>query len=462
MTEAPTIGPGNGYELFEELESWDFFGAEDKETSNVFGCDFDSLRETTNSLWMSSPFRWRPFSDPFSFLASTSLSGAGDPCFHLDCRLDRALALGRFAALYAETVLIRDPFERVLHDDDSRKLRLDFANTLFVLRLLRPAIQAGIVAFAPTDFPFCEDDQRVFRQVELEVRNRVLAACKLLLDDVVQNLDVRVCGSAESSYLSIDGIEKYVPHASIDLVPTGSTQLWVPGLVPTNAQVRDAVQTWILDPSVIDLQYQHIINWLYNARYLTDRPIDTDLLCLLDERPRAAHRPHLGARMSHALPFVDGLDAETLLKLRKEEGEAFRAYRDRVRSLVEDTTLSQREFQESFRDLVEPELNKIDHSVAAVKKMVKASIREKLVFGTGMVTIGLAAGAVTPEVGAVISALGGAKFGSDLLTSLNALLREPEVACRNDFYFLWKARNHAAHQGRPTSETNRRPKRGRK
>jgi uncharacterized protein (DUF433 family) len=261
VTERPTIGPGDGVELYEELESWEFFPRpEDAEDDNpgVRECDFESLQEVAERLWMSSPFRWRPFDDPFSFLASSSLSGAGDPCFGLGCRLDRARALSRFAALYANTVLIRDPFEDVLHEEDSDKLRLDFAHTLFVLQLLRPAIEAGVVTFAPTDFSLCPDGLKLFRKVEDEVRRRVFEACSALLDEVVRKLDVRVLDKPDYSYLSIGGTDMYVPHPGIDLVPIDREARWQSGRVPTEEEVRDAVQTWVLDPSVIDLQYRHM------------------------------------------------------------------------------------------------------------------------------------------------------------------------------------------------------------
>src|SRR5690606_11599909 len=135
------------------------------------------------------------------------------------------------------------------------------------------------------------------------------------------------------------GTERYLPHSAIDLVPIDGRKRWSSGDVPTDEQFRDAVQTWVLDPAAADLQYRHLLNWLFNVRYLTDRPVDADLLYLLDEGPRAAHRPYLGARVDHTLPFIDGLDTKTILKLRSEEGEAFEVYRDRVRTLVEDTTL---------------------------------------------------------------------------------------------------------------------------
>lgn len=128
MTELPEIGPGNGYALFEEIDSLEIWPKDQDqvESSWISDCEFDVLRKAADALCMASPFRWRPVRNPFSFLANSSLSGAANPCFHPLCRLARAKALGRFAALYADTVLIRDPFEGVLHVEDSDMLRLDF------------------------------------------------------------------------------------------------------------------------------------------------------------------------------------------------------------------------------------------------------------------------------------------------------------------------------------------------
>ena len=441
MTDIPEIGPGNGCSLFEEIDSLGLWHEKkvNGESPWISECDFDSFQNVADALCMVSPFILRPVKNPFSFLASSSLSGAGNPCFDPHCCFARAKALGRFAALYADTVLIRDPFGDILHERDSAKLRLEFALKLGVLDLLRPEIEAGVVLFAPTHFPLCEDGIKKFNQVEDAIEERVLSANEQIINHLIEHLEVKVEGTDKYNYLSIRGTENFVPHEGIDVVPINSQSRLKRGQKLSEEEVREAIQTWILDPALIDLQYRHIINWLYDVRYITDRPVDADLLRVMGEKV-GLQLNQLNAKASHPLPFIDGLDTKTLLKLRKEEGEAFQVYRDRVRTLVEQSSLSVLEFKEAFRDLVQPELNQIDKAVASVRKMVKREMRKKLIFGTGMVTIGLAAGVVTPEIGAIVAAMGGAKFGSDLLSNINMLLSEPAKARENDFFFLWKAR----------------------
>lgn len=439
MNPAPTIGPGDGHMLFDEIDTW-VLQAHQADGSGVMDCDFESLTECAEALWMSSPFRWQPFDAPFSFLASTSLAGAGNPCFDLQCRVERARALGRFSALYADTVLIRDPFEDLLHEEDSLKIRADLLVTLEVLKSLRTEVEAGIIAFAPTDFPFCKHDLAKFREQEDLFWERISAANDLIVDDVFPQVEVHVKQSFDRSIVTLSRLEKFVPKNSIvlnDLFGEDHSRRYTRNRL-TESEQRDIVQTFVIDPALIDLQFRHTIRWMYNVRYITDRPLDCEFLSLLDDPNRPA-----APNMSHELPYIDGLDTETLLKLRKDEGEAFQVYRDRVKSLVDEGPLDARQFAEAFGDLVRPEINQIDRAVLNAKKMVNRKLREKLVFGTGMVTLGLAAGSVAPDVGAVISAFGGAKFGADLLASLNALSADPPEIRTNDFYFLWKARNIA-------------------
>jgi len=397
--------------------------------------DFEKVREVAEALRMVSPYQWKPLESPFSFLASSSLSGAGNPSFGIESRLRRVRRLARFAALYADTVLIPDPFEGILHGETSKRDLMDFFHTLAVLQALQSEIEAGIVRFAPTDFPLCQDGLEKFRRVEDAYWSRLSAISDPLTRDIIEDLDIDKLSKDNYSYISIGDAEQYVPQRQIDFLP--GPDGWSSGSamnIPDQDIIR-TVQEEIVDPALSDLQFRNILNWLYDVRYLTDRPIDADVLYLINDADGVQ-----APRLDHTLPFIDGLNTETLVKLREEEGEAFQVYRNRVQQLVEEGPLSGEEFREAFRELVEPQLDKIDKAVDTANKMASREIREKIVIGSGVVTFGLAAGTISPEAGAVVSALGGAKFGADLLSSISTLLSEPEAAMENDFFYLWKAR----------------------
>lgn len=92
--------------------------------------------------------------DPFSFLASVS-ARADSGCSSVRCRIRLLSALGRYAALYCDRVVV--PFE--VHLDPG--LGVDYARERLLRRLvtlteLRPLIEAGIVElFVPRLCPHC-------------------------------------------------------------------------------------------------------------------------------------------------------------------------------------------------------------------------------------------------------------------------------------------------------------------
>ena len=110
MRAAQNLGPGDGRKLYRELQRSPLMKRQSgRPTIGILGTE--SLLKCVNSLRMSSPFIWGPPDNPFSFLSSSSLRGAANPTADLPCRLDQAQRLARFAALYADTVLIEDPFD---------------------------------------------------------------------------------------------------------------------------------------------------------------------------------------------------------------------------------------------------------------------------------------------------------------------------------------------------------------
>ena len=207
----------------------------------------------------------------------------------------------------------------------------------------------------------------------------------------------------------------------------------------TEEEKRHAIKSFIIDPATNDLQYRELMRWLYNAKYLSDRPTDSLILNQIDGHHQTIQQDFASA-ITHSLPFIENLDTKTILKLRAEEGEAFNLYRDRVKDFVDGTPVGSRPLKGAFNDLIRPELNKIDSAVKNARSMVKDSIREDLIFGVGAVTIGISIGIIAPEVGAAVSFMGGSNYLLKILKSYNSLLKEVPAVKENDFYFLWKAR----------------------
>jgi hypothetical protein len=179
MSEDIEVGPGTGRALFKEMQAHGLIYERmtEEELHDWFQSDYEQVQEVAEALRMASPYQWKPLESPFSFLVSSSLSGAGNPSFGIESRLQRAGRLARFAALYADTVLIPDPFEGVLYGETSKRDLVEFFHTLAVLQTLQSEIEAGIVRFAPRTSRFARKVWKNFA----ESRIRIGADCLQLM-----------------------------------------------------------------------------------------------------------------------------------------------------------------------------------------------------------------------------------------------------------------------------------------
>jgi hypothetical protein len=77
-------------------------------------------------------------------------------CFASDCWPDRVLAFGRLAGLYADSVLIRDPFSSWLANFELGDNYLALHRQLWMVRAILPLMQAGAIRFAAPTVHCCK------------------------------------------------------------------------------------------------------------------------------------------------------------------------------------------------------------------------------------------------------------------------------------------------------------------
>ena len=94
---------------------------------------------------------------------------------------------------------------------------------------------------------------------------------------------------------------------------------------------------------------------------------------------------------------------------------------------------------EAFRDQILPEINLIDKKIKDWKLKTRESLKEKVIFGTGAVSIGLYAGMLPPNIGQLVAAIGGGSAIAGAVMDYNKTLKDRIEARSNDFYFLWQA-----------------------
>lgn len=404
-----------------------------KEISN-FAAEAKSLLPFANGRQQSN----------FGFIANSSLSGRCDPCSHIDCRLEHADRLARFAILYGDYTLLQDPFEHLdfVESMDLKNARSFIADDLFVIYRMRPLIEAGLVSLAQRQTAFCEEHAPAI------VKEGVLHRAKTSLRKTLsKQLDLSIAPG--ESAITLTGAEHLLEHPvslwtdePIQVSRRPSTD----GRFRVIGSVKREVINDLIGPILLDLIQQDVYR-KYGLNYITDRQVDLSVLEATNDDEAKLFSRAIMEGFSHSLPFIKDVSLPSLIKLRQNEGESFQVYRDAVSAVLRQLTpKDSTKIKQAFDDAVSPHLHKIDLAVSNAKKILRGSIASNIAYGVGLVTVGLASGFLYPDAGKIIATIGGFQFGINALRSVHGLIREPDSIKENPYYFLWKVQRHAPKQ----------------
>lgn len=388
----------------------------------------------------------------FSFIANSYMG-----CSEYRCRVKSVDQLSRFAALYADKVLIPNFFSQYYPKNINYITKLSIISELKLLYYVKPLLDSGLMGFARSKVHFCKDCyEEYLKDNKLNLFDDKVIKIKQALK-IMYLKETRFFIGKEHGYYFIRNIgpEELVDHSEmytmLDHLPPSLHKF--DNLLNTNESVtielqeKDIVQSDILDmrisPIVNDMMIQNWYSQLYGgANYLTNRKVDLDIISAINEPSVNIFSEAIIDSFHHSVPFIQNTQISKLIKLRLSEGEAFNVYRDALSSALKSSLLAKepRYLKEAFDDIVRPELNKIDLTIKNSRKILWDSLTRDVVYGTGFITIGLYSGLLPPEMGNMMAALGGFKFVYGLLEKSSKLLQESDDIRNNKFYFLWKVR----------------------
>jgi len=386
---------------------------------------------------------WSPISSPFSFVANSQLSGGVHPCGSPMCRMRRADRLARFAVLYGDQVTIQNPVHEIGYfaRNDFDWGRSLLVGSLFVLWHLKPVIDAGLVAITNPATRFCEQHMPdlvrsgKLKQIESELRRQFAAHAKIEPDSV------------PDAY-SIDAPEYLLEHGGtvLHLSPeAGNGRNRRQGV---SAGVKRTIINDLVGRIVNDILHQQVLGTYYDLQYVTDREADFLALGRVNDPALQTLNRALMEGIAHSVPTLEQLPLRDLLRIRRQEGEVFAVYRDKLAGLLRDATPKDRKrIRQAFEHTVLPALDSIDALVGNEQKRLKRSATTDLFCGLAAVSVCVFTGVLVPNVVQVISGLGGAHYLKESLRQFLDAKAKPEEQVRNEpYYFLWKAREHARRQ----------------
>lgn len=418
----------------------------------------EDVFEFAETMALISKYHFSQDSKPnenFSFVANSSLSGGGHPCSDPGCRKRNIDNLCSFAALYADEVYIQNPFESLMLRGGSEIREVDRHELIagvFNYLYLRPLIDRGVIKYATNMMAFCEHHmESIAKPLSDGIQKKEERLKKLLHANLLDHCSVIFNypnGDDKSPFFEICGPEELIEHGSIyfhtyEPPPPIFSKFKNKG--ESYALSREEIEEnevlrHIIDPIIDDLSMQEWHSALRGTSYLCDNKAQMKVATKLNSKAYAANATAFERGMQHYLPAIFSKDVGSIVSLRDREEEAFIVYRDKVHAMMrESKSWDEDEVSRIFRDQILPEINIIDKKVKDWKSNTKESMAEKLIFGTGAVTVGLYSGFLPADIGSIVAALGGGSALAGSVMDYNKTFKEKQEARSNDFYFLWQA-----------------------
>ncbi|MCC7035875.1 MAG: hypothetical protein IT560_01060 [Alphaproteobacteria bacterium] len=406
------------------------------------------IRKLALSLSKSLPAAKQTTLPRFSFMANSALSGAGHPCSSIDCRIRKLNELAAFCSLYADHVVVEDPFVDIIFSGSSKYLKEEFIFAIQLIKYLSPLIEAKLISFASKMLNICTnclETHYAINKSSIEKRERDFNS--VLKKKFLRECSVTITKHSKSlCVVELSGPEELVNHGQSYIHVTGSDAkelIKQGGNFPWALTKKEKADLAIYEMSaarmVSDVSSLEMQSKYLNINILTDNDLQFDLLKQIHTKQVAANANNFSEAIRHSMPAILNADLNAILKLRKNESEAFSVYRDSLNALLgSGRKWEKNEVQEAFSDTVLPEVNKINKQVKTWTNGKVRSVGAKALVTAATVTAGFQLGILPTAYAEIIALLGGVEMGAACLDDILSTKKKAAPAQESDFYFLWR------------------------
>lgn len=395
--------------------------------------------------------------------ASMGLGGSRHECELVKCRAERLDELARYAALYADRVIIYNSLSDMAPTfghpppEDCEDFREEVLADLYLLAQIRPIVEGGlIVPFTPQSnvCPSCFAE----RAFGMSARTRLRRAERKLSQDIRKSIGV-IFEKDEFGYaLIFSGPKRLLPHGEMVL----HVRADLPELPSRIRRRLDAGETIVLSPAMREklaatkrvsdsilhnLDYQLAVAGAIEGSFLTHRDVDLDVIRYISGDLDLERRNEIAANHLQALvPFAGEVSISDLMTLRNRESEAFIRFRAAMRAAVSEFKLggscfSVKDAKELYTDVISPELTRLNQKVTEAKRSL---IKEPLVSAaatTATIIFGLYTGLIPAELRTAAEALGVTKIVGDMVGQVVKNSDVTKSIRPEKFYYLWKVQH---------------------
>jgi hypothetical protein len=180
----------------------------------------------------------------------------------------------------------------------------------------------------------------------------------------------------------------------------------------------------------------------FNARYVTDLEGEAEFFKLLNEKDELARQTAaLCARLAHSVPMMTEIPISAILRLRRDEPEAFQNYRTALTGIVKNyvvkgKSVNDTEAREIYLDLLKPELDALQAKAKNIRQAQMRSGLLKAVASSALIGLGIYGGVLPSHLADLIKTIGGFSVAKDLAETLGAIAKNPTEVRNHNLYFL--------------------------
>jgi len=401
----------------------------------------------------------------FSHTASLSLGGSPTPCRGQECRMKMVRELIQFAAFYSDRVFINNNLSRfadVYSDSPLDEARCGLHDELEIMATMRPLIEEGLIVPVTPTTGLCyhclgkrampDSERRRFDRALRRFTKRYAVETKVSLEcDTDGCFGLHTVGDSElvehgSAHRYSDRLKTLVesePQLASRL--KNKREIILPKALRKKWEVDDDMAHELFD----DVGFEMAISQCLKTSIVTSRPIHVEILNDFVRNAELNRRNFLiQQHLTCILPFLNNISAHEVLELRNGEADSFICFRQAFAKAVDEHikaksgNLTEQDAEAIFREVIEPELARLNRKVASASKSVFRKSRAGIVGWAAAISAGFYFGFVESSLVAAAKALGLTKVAADLTAGLLESKGEDVIRDEN-MYFLWKVRHRA-------------------
>ncbi len=341
------------------------------------------------------------------------------------------------------------------------RIRETFHDDLHVLNIFKPLLYNGNIISATPPPNVCSHclvsdilspkSLEQFAREQKKLSKRYLEQVKFSLSKHGLKYNIEIVGSEELIPHGHAGLLLDSPPDQLQSMPRIMSRLDKGEDVVLSKTLKEKLKYHERESQRIfsNVSFEILTAQALGASFITDRKIHIDLISSITSSEDIRKEADISlSHLSALVPFLGDVPISDLIKLRKNEAEAFEVFRASLKSTIEEYkrlhgSFTVRLAEQLYGDVLSPALAKLDKRVKSARKsLVKVPIHNALSW-TAAISFGAYTGYLPNELLAAASGLGMIKVLSDLTREILSIGESSNVVEGEEMFFLWQVKKRA-------------------